>query len=92
MRARLAFGLSMAIDFQVYLIDEITAVGDTNFKQKSKAVFHDKLAKSQVIMISHSPSTIKQYCDCGFLLENGNVTYFDTIKELLEAYKKSNRI
>jgi capsular polysaccharide transport system ATP-binding protein len=87
MKARLAFGLSMAIDFQVYLIDEITAVGDENFKKKSQAVFRDKLAESQIIMVSHSPNTIKEYCDCGLLLENGRTIYYPTVQELIEAYK-----
>ena len=90
MKARLAFGLSMAIDFDVYLIDEITAVGDEDFKKKSKAVFQDKLAKSQIIMISHSANTIKEYCDCGLLLEGNQIRYFDDVDVLLAAYKKLN--
>jgi capsular polysaccharide transport system ATP-binding protein len=91
MKARLAFGLSMAIDFDVYLIDEITAVGDEDFKNKSKAIFHDKLAKSQIIMVSHSPSTIAQYCDCGLLLEGNQIRFFDQIDDLLLAYKELNK-
>lgn len=91
MKARLAFGLSMAIDFDVYLIDEITAVGDEDFKKKSKAVFQDKLAKSQIIMISHSAGTIKQYCDCGLLLEGNQIRYFDDVNDLLAAYKEINK-
>lgn len=91
MKARLAFGLSMAIDFDVYLIDEITAVGDEDFKKKSKAVFQDKLAKSQIIMISHSAGTIKQYCDCGLLLEGNQIRYFDDVDDLLAAYKEINK-
>jgi capsular polysaccharide transport system ATP-binding protein len=87
MKARLAFGLSMAIDFQVYLIDEITAVGDENFKNKSQAVFKEKLESSQIIMISHSAATIKDYCNCGLLLDNGGVTYFSDVDDLIEAYK-----
>ena len=90
MKARLAFGLSMAIDFDVYLIDEITAVGDEDFKKKSKAVFQGKLARSQIIMASHSASTIKQYCDCGLLLEGNQIRYFDDVNDLLTAYKKLN--
>lgn len=90
MKARLAFGLSMAIDFDVYLIDEITAVGDEDFKKKSKAVFQDKLARSQIIMISHSPSTIAQYCDCGLLLEGDQISFFDRVDDLLVAYKELN--
>jgi len=91
MKARLAFGLSMAIDFDVYLIDEVTAVGDEDFKVKSKAVFQDKLGKSQIIMISHSPSTIQQYCDCGLLLEGDQIRFFDQIDDLLLAYKELNQ-
>lgn len=90
MKARLAFGLSMAINFDVYLIDEITAVGDEDFKKKSKALFQDKLSKSQIIMISHSASTIKQYCDCGLLLEGNQIRYFDDVADLLAAYKEIN--
>lgn len=87
MKARLAFGLSMAIEFDIYLIDEITAVGDEEFRQKSKAVFEKKLARSQIIMISHSPSAIQQYCDCGLLLEGDRIRFFDRTEDLLIAYK-----
>lgn len=90
MKARLAFGLSMAIDFDVYLIDEVTAVGDEDFKRKSKTVFQDKLVKSQIIMISHSPSTIKEYCDCGLLLEGDRIRFFDAVDDLLSAYGELN--
>lgn len=91
MKARLAFGLSMAIDFDVYLIDEITAVGDENFRIKSQAVFQDKLARSQIIMISHSQGAIKEYCDCGLLLEGDKIRFFDEVGDLLNAYKKLNQ-
>lgn len=91
MKARLAFGLSMAIDFDVYLIDEITAVGDEDFKKKSRSVFEDKLARSQIYMISHSPGTIRQYCDCGLLLEDNQIRFFDRVEDLLAAYAEANR-
>ena len=87
MKARLAFGLSMAINFQVYLIDEITAVGDQTFRKKSNAVFHEKLQSSQIIMVSHSAATIKEYCDCGLLLNDGGVTFYDDVGDLLKAYQ-----
>lgn len=87
MKARLAFGLSMAISFDTYLIDETTAVGDEAFKKKCKAVFDTKLDISSIIMISHSAKTIRQYCDCGYLLENGTLTYHDTIDSLIESYR-----
>ena len=89
MRARLAFGLSMAIDFEYYLIDEITAVGDENFKRKSQKVFKEKLSKSQIIMISHSASAIKSYCDCGLFLTKDGVFFYDEIDQLIAEYKRN---
>ncbi|MDA1237307.1 MAG: ABC transporter ATP-binding protein [Acidobacteria bacterium] len=89
MKARLAFGLSMAIDFDCYLIDEITAVGDENFKRKSQKVFRERLSRSQIIMISHSASAIKSYCDCGLFLTKEGLYFYDDIDALIQDYKKS---
>lgn len=88
MKARLAFGLSMAIDFDCYLIDEITAVGDKNFKLKSQQVFKDKLGHSQIIMISHSASAIKTYCDCGLFLRRDGIYFYDDIDHLIADYNR----
>lgn len=87
MKARLTFGLSMAINFDCYLIDEIISVGDRRFKQKSKAVFNEKLAKSTVIMVSHSMSIIRSYCDCGLLMTENGILYFDDVEDLIAGYK-----
>ncbi len=87
MKARLAFGLSLAIDFDCYLIDEITAVGDARFKRKSKAAFDNKLKNASLIMISHSEAAIKSYCDSGVLLHEGCIYYYDKIAELIKDYK-----
>ena len=89
MKARLAFGLSMAINFDIYLIDEVTAVGDKNFKAKCQTVFKSKLAHSQIIMVSHGAKTIREYCNCGLILENGELTYYPTVDALIKAYKRS---
>ena len=88
MKARLAFGMSMAIDFDCYLIDEITAVGDAKFKKKSQSVFKQKLPSSRVIMISHSLGQIRDYCDCGLLLAADGAWFYDDIDGLVEAYNK----
>ncbi|VGO17411.1 Polysialic acid transport ATP-binding protein KpsT [Pontiella desulfatans] len=87
MKARLAFGLSMAVDFDCYLIDEITAVGDANFRRKSKEALNQKLDHARIIMVSHSMETIKSYCDCGLLLSPGGLEYHDDVDSLLAAYK-----
>ncbi len=87
MRARLAFGLSMAIDFSVYLVDEITAVGDSNFKTKCKNAFMDRSERSSIIMVSHSPETIKQYCSRCAVLHAGELQLYDSVGEAYERYE-----
>ena len=89
MKARLAFGMSMAIDFQCYLIDEVIAVGDENFKRKSQAMFRGKLSQSRIVMVSHSAAQIREYCQGGFLLSAASVRYFDEVDELITAYGRS---
>ena len=82
--------MSLAIDFDCYLVDEVISVGDANFQMKSKKAFQAKFDNSFLIMASHSPEIIKEYCDCGILLKHGSLEYHDTIDELLEAYRKVN--
>ncbi|WEX10244.1 ABC transporter ATP-binding protein [Chelativorans sp. AA-79] len=91
MKARLAFGLSMAIDFDCYLIDEITAVGDENFRRKSKKVFAEKLPHARIFMVSHAMNQIREYCDCGLLLSPEGVWYFDDVNDAIGAYAASNK-
>ena len=90
MKARQAFGLSMAIDFDCYLIDEITAVGDAGFRKKSKEALEQKLDHARIIMVSHSMETIKSYCDCGLLLKEGHLQYYDSINDLEKAYRSAS--
>lgn len=89
MKARLAFGLSMGVNFDYYLVDEITAVGDANFKKKCQSVFQTRLVDSDVIMVSHSTGTIRQYCDSGIVLEKGKLTYFDDVEDAIRAHDKN---
>ncbi|WJS01673.1 ABC transporter ATP-binding protein [Roseibium aggregatum] len=86
MKARLAFGVSMGIDFDYYLVDEITAVGDSNFKKKCKRVFEEKLQNSDIIMVSHSNSSLKEYCTTGIVLEDGNLTFFNDIDDAINMH------
>lgn len=89
MRARLAFGVSMAVDFDVYLIDEITAVGDAAFRRKCTAAFQAKAEKADIVMVSHAPSVIKEYCDCAVVLEDGATTFYDDIGDGLAAHDQN---
>ncbi|WP_086228396.1 ABC transporter ATP-binding protein [Campylobacter sp. P0109] len=88
MRSRIGFGLSMAFDFDYYLIDEAGAVGDAKFKQKSDAIYKEKLSNSKVIMVSHNMSEIKQWCDKVILVNSGMTTVYDDVDEGIEMYKR----
>jgi capsular polysaccharide transport system ATP-binding protein len=87
MRARLAFGVSMAVAFDYYLVDEITAVGDEKFRQKCLKAFKEKLADSRIIMASHSKATLKQYCEMGVVLHQGELSICDDLNEAIALHE-----
>ncbi len=89
MKARLAFGVSMGINFDYYLVDEITAVGDTNFKRKSQLTFKERLSNSDVIMVSHSTNTLRDYCQAGIVLEDGQMTYFEDLEQAIAVHESN---
>ncbi len=88
MRARLAFALSMAIEFDVYLVDEIMGVGDRLFQEKCKVAFNEKSKKSSIIMVSHSMDTIRDYSDVVLLLSDGKVDIYEDVDEAIMNYEK----
>lgn len=79
MRSRLAFGVSIGIPFDTYLVDEVTSVGDAAFKLKSRLVFEERMQRAGAIVVSHSTSQLKKLCQTGAILENGRLNYFDDI-------------
>ena len=83
MKARLAFGTSMGMHFDTYLVDEVTAVGDPRFKRKSQAVFRERMRNASAVFVSHSIPQLRQYCDCGIVLEGGRARYFDDLEEAI---------
>ncbi|KZM48339.1 ABC transporter ATP-binding protein [Labrenzia sp. OB1] len=89
MKARLAFGVSMGINFDYYLVDEITAVGDKNFQKKCRQVFQEKLQSSDIIMVSHSTAALKDYCTTGIVLEDGQLTYFPNIDDAIRMHDEN---
>lgn len=89
MRARLAFGVSMAINFGTYLIDEITAVGDARFKKKCDEVFQDKLQHANIIMISHSMASIRKFCENGCVIDAGRLTFYDDVEEAIAVHERN---
>lgn len=86
MRSRLAFAMSMAIPFDTYLIDEITAVGDASFKKKSEALLRDRLRQSAAIFVSHSTEQMERMCQSGAVLQEGRMFYYNDVKKASEHY------
>lgn len=91
MRSRLTFALSLAFEFDVYISDEVTAAGDSVFRQKAATAFKRMVNKSGLIMVSHGESTLRQFCQAGIFLQNGQAHWFDNIEDALNAYKASTR-
>ncbi|MCP5398802.1 MAG: ABC transporter ATP-binding protein [Sphingomonas sp.] len=89
MKARLQFALSLAFDFDVYISDEITSVGDVAFRKKASAAFSDLLGRASIIMVSHGEGTLREFCDAGIWLHEGKAFWFDKIDDALAAYKDS---
>lgn len=89
MKARLAFGMSMGIAFDWYLVDELTAVGDSRFKKKSLALFRSRLADAGLMMVSHSINTLRTYCTSGLVLESGRATYYPDIAEAVDVHERN---
>jgi capsular polysaccharide transport system ATP-binding protein len=91
MLARVAFGLSMAIEFDVYLIDEVLAVGDARFAKRCEEVFEARRKHSSVILVTHAMGSIKQYCDCGGVIVDGRIIMFDNVDKAIEMYNRLNQ-
>lgn len=86
MRARLAFGLSIAIEFDCYLIDEVMSVGDQRFRTKSRSELFEKRKDRALIIASHDPAIIKGYCDRCLILDKGKATLFENVTDALAIY------
>jgi capsular polysaccharide transport system ATP-binding protein len=88
MRARLNFGLSMAIEFDCYLIDEIVGVGDAPFQKKCRKAFLERAEKSGLLFVSHSDRAVRTYCDAAIVLFNRTLVPFETLDEAVFFYRR----
>ncbi len=88
MRARLAFAVCLAIDFDVYLIDEVTEIGDERFRRKCAAAFRERVRRSDIILATHNADTLRRYCDRGAVLADGRLSLYDDIAVAAEAYRQ----
>jgi capsular polysaccharide transport system ATP-binding protein len=88
MRSRLAFGVSMGIDFDTYLVDEVTSVGDASFKKKSEELFAERLQRRGAIIVSHALGMVKRICRHGAVLELGRLTYHTNIDDAIRHHQE----
>lgn len=86
MRARLAFGLSLAMRFDFYLIDELVSVGDFWFRAKAAQEFDRLREESGLLLVSHNPGTIRKFCDTGLVLREGKIFMFDRLDDAVDFY------
>lgn len=91
MKSRLALGVSMAIRFDTYLVDEVTSVGDANFREKSKVVFKARMREAGAIVVSHSNSMLRDICDMGAILDGGRLTMFDDLDLAIDVHEENMR-
>ena len=88
MRARLAFGISMTIDFDCYLIDEVLAVGDARFKERCRIELFEKRKDKSMLIVSHSHRYLKNTCERFLLFRNGKIEEHDDFEEVYFQYKE----
>jgi len=86
MHARLAFGVSLAISFDCYLVDEVVSVGDHRFAERCERALKERRERGALLMISHSVSTLQAYCETGALMNDGKLIFFDSLEETERAY------
>lgn len=86
MRSRVTFGLSMAFNFDVYLIDEVTAAGDQRFREKSKKILLERKRTSDFLMVDHNLWGLKLHCDRAFILDGGKIEEFTDLDEAVATH------
>jgi len=90
MRARLAFGACLGIDFDVFLIDEVTEIGDERFRHKCAMAFRERMRRSDIILVTHNSGTIRQYCNRAAVLSNGRLQLFDDVSSALDVHRRQS--
>ena len=88
MRARLAFAISFAVEFDCYLVDEVIATGDARFRRKYRREFQERARNASVILVSHNAETIRAECDFAAVLTKGSLTLYRSVDDAMDAYDR----
>lgn len=89
MKSRLGFGISMGIQFDTYLVDEVTAVGDAAFRTKSAMIFKDRMQQSGAIVVTHAMSQVRELCTAAAVLENGKLYYYGDVEDGISHHNRN---
>lgn len=87
MKGRVAFGLSLAFDFDYYIVDEAMSVGDAHFKKKASQAFKDKVGKANIILVTHGMTQVRTMCDLVIILDDGKAEIYDDVEEGIKVYQ-----
>ena len=88
MKGRVAFGLSLAFDFDYYLVDEAMSVGDVHFKTKASDAFKAKVGQANILVVTHGMTQVRTMCDLVLVLHEGKATLYDDVEEGISIYQK----
>ena len=89
MKSRLGFGISMGIQFDTYLVDEVTAVGDAAFRTKSAVVFKDRMTHSGAIVVTHAMPQVRDLCTAAAVLEHGKLYYYSDVEDGIRHHNQT---
>lgn len=89
MKAKFGFAASMAIDFDCYLIDEVLAVGDSQFQKKCHDQLFGQKADRSLLLVSHQEKIIREYCQKAYVLHNKTLHPFKSIDDAFKYYKET---
>lgn len=87
MKARVSFGLSLAFDFDYYIVDEAMSVGDAHFKKKASEAFDAKIGKANIILVTHGMTQVRTMCDLVVVLDRGKATIYEDVEEGIKVYQ-----
>ncbi len=88
MKSRFTFSLLLALEFDIYLIDEgMPSTTDVDFNRKAGSILRDRLRSSTVVIVSHQPTTIEKFCRSAAVLRDGQLNMFDTLEEAKQMYQ-----
>ena len=86
MLMRLGFALSMAVEFDCYLVDEVVATGDSRFAERCQKALEERRGRSTILFVSHVPAMLRKFCTSGAVLQDGRLTRYDDLDQAIAAY------